>query len=87
MLVVTDGAPYMVSAMRSLKILYPQMLHVTCLAHGLNRVADFIRLYFENVNSLIANCKAVFLKVCMYRYIYVHTYVCMHVLCAFFQLP
>lgn len=62
LLVTTDAAPYMVSAIRSLKILFPKMLNITCLAHGLHRVADFIRLKFEDVNSLIAHCKAVFLK-------------------------
>lgn len=63
LLVVTDAAPYMVSAVKSLKILFPKMLHITCLAHGLHRIADFVRTQFGDVNSLIANCKAVFLKV------------------------
>lgn len=61
--VLTDAAGYMLSAMGSLKILYPKMLHLTCCSHGLHRVAEFIRLRFANVNQLIASTKAVFVKV------------------------
>lgn len=50
LLVVTDAAPYMICAMQSLKVLYSKMIHVTCLAHGLHRVADFIRTEFKDVN-------------------------------------
>lgn len=39
------------------------MLHVTCLAHGLHRVADFIRSQFNDVNDLISNIKKIFRKV------------------------
>lgn len=63
LLVLTDAAAYMIAAMNSLQILYSKMLHLTCLAHGLHRVAEFIRTHFPNVNGLIANTKAVFLKV------------------------
>lgn len=60
---VTDSAPYMNSAMNSLKVLYPNMIHLTCLAHGLHRVAEFIREKFDNVNTLISNIKKIFSKV------------------------
>lgn len=60
---LTDAASYMISAMNSLRILYPKMLHLTCLAHGLHRVAEFVRAQFPQVNQLISNTKAVFLKV------------------------
>lgn len=63
LLVVTDAAPYMVCAMNSLKVLYPKMIHVTCLAHGIHRVADFIRGQFKDVNDLISNVKKIFRKV------------------------
>lgn len=49
--------------MRSLQTLYPKMLHLTCLAHGLHRIAEYIRLEFPEVNRLISNTKAVFIKV------------------------
>ena len=38
------------------------MLHVTCLAHGLNRVAEEVRNQFPLVNGLISNGKKVFVK-------------------------
>lgn len=63
LLSVTDAAPYMVSAMNSLKVLYPNMIHLTCLAHGLHRIAEFIRENFNNVNILISNMKKIFSKV------------------------
>jgi hypothetical protein len=39
LLSVTDTALYMLKAARGLKMLYPRMVHLTCLAHGLHRVA------------------------------------------------
>ncbi|KRX71701.1 CGG triplet repeat-binding protein 1 [Trichinella sp. T6] len=35
LLFVTDAAPYMKKAAGALKVLFPNMLHLTCLAHGL----------------------------------------------------
>jgi hypothetical protein len=35
---VTDAVPYMLKAAQNLKIFYPNLIHCTCLAHGLNRV-------------------------------------------------
>ncbi|XP_055307944.1 uncharacterized protein LOC129572062 [Sitodiplosis mosellana] len=62
LLALTDSASYMLAAMKGLQILYSKMLHVTCLSHGLHRVAEFIRDKFSNVNQLISKTKAVFLK-------------------------
>lgn len=63
LLVVTDAAPYMCKAFSSLKVLYPKMIHLTCLAHGLNRVAEHIRHVYTDVNELIGSVKAIFSKV------------------------
>lgn len=63
LLAITDAAPYMVCAMNALKVLYPKMIHVTCLAHGMHRVADFIKGKFKDVNDLISNVKKIFRKV------------------------
>lgn len=63
LLVVTDAAPYMCSAMNALKVLLPKMIHLTCLTHGLHRVAEYIRIKYADVNSLIENGKALFSKV------------------------
>lgn len=59
----------MLSAMRSLQTLFPKMLHLTCFAHGLNRLAEFIRGQSKDANALIANVKSVFVKVLRSEYI------------------
>lgn len=63
LLAATDAAPYMVCAMDGLKLLYPNMVHVTCLGHGLHRVADFTSEQFKDVNDLVSNIKKIFRKV------------------------
>lgn len=62
LLLVTDVAAYMLKAGENLKIFFPNMLHLTCYAHGLNRVAETIRQSFPLVNNLISSVKKVFLK-------------------------
>ena len=62
LLFVSDAAPYMVKAGKSLQVLYSKMVHITCLAHGLHRVAEQIRMNFSEINSLISNIKKSFLK-------------------------
>lgn len=62
LLMLSDAAPYMVKAGQNLKIFYPKLTHVTCMAHGLNRVAEEIRKKFPYVNKLISTVKKVFLK-------------------------
>lgn len=52
----------MFKAARGLKLFYPKLIHVTCLAHALHRVAEEIRSYFKNVDLLVANRKQIFLK-------------------------
>lgn len=58
----TDAAAYMLKAGNSLNVFYPNLLHVTCLAHGLHRVAETVRDLFPEVNTLISATKKVFLK-------------------------
>jgi hypothetical protein len=43
LLFISDAAPYMIKAGQGLRLFYPHMIHVTCLAHGLHRVAETIR--------------------------------------------
>lgn len=62
LLFLTDGVNYMKAAGRILKETYRNILHVTCLAHGLHRIAETIRRCYPNVDKLIANVKKVFLK-------------------------
>jgi hypothetical protein len=46
-----------------LKVFHPHLIYVTCLAHGLNRLAKQIGNYFLKVNSFISNMKKLFCKV------------------------
>lgn len=62
LLFVTDAAPYMVKAAKGLKVMFLKMIHLTCMAHGIHRVAEDIRNNFRDVDRLISNIKKVFLK-------------------------
>ena len=62
LLFLTDAAAYMLKAGRNLKIFYPNLIHLTCLVHGFNRIAETIRLHFPLVNTLISSVKKIFSK-------------------------
>eukprot|EP00095_Tigriopus_kingsejongensis_P009613 maker-scaffold1451_size40729-snap-gene-0.2 protein:Tk09613 transcript:maker-scaffold1451_size40729-snap-gene-0.2-mRNA-1 annotation:"PREDICTED: uncharacterized protein LOC100902024" len=59
---LTDGAPYCIKAGLGLKSLCPNMLHITCLAHGVNRVAELARVTYPKANRLISEVKKKFVK-------------------------
>jgi len=52
----------MVKASTSVQSFYSKIIHVTCLAHALHRVAEEIRKNFPDADDLINNAKKVFLK-------------------------
>jgi hypothetical protein len=56
MLFVSDAEPYMIKAGKSIGMLY-SMVHITCVAHGVHRIAEEIRKRFSNVDKLIAKVK------------------------------
>lgn len=62
LLFVTDAAPYMIKAANALEVLYPKMIHLTCLAHALHRVAETVRCHYPDVDLLISTIKRIFLK-------------------------
>ncbi|KAJ4445144.1 hypothetical protein ANN_06945 [Periplaneta americana] len=62
LLFCTDAASYMVAAAPLLKTFYPNLTHVTCLAHGLHRVSETIRNGFPLANSFFSNTKKCFCK-------------------------
>jgi len=62
LLFLSDAAPYMIKAGTTIKALYSKMIHVTCLAHGIHRVAEDIRGKFPEIDKLIAKIKQIFLK-------------------------
>lgn len=59
---ISDQASYMLKSGKGLKQLFPNLKHVTCLIHGLNRVCEFIKDNYDNVNKLIASMKATLVK-------------------------
>lgn len=59
---ITDAGSYMLKAGKCLTQEYPNLTHVTCFAHGLNRVAEKVRSLYPKINKLIDCVKKVFLK-------------------------
>ncbi|XP_017472303.1 PREDICTED: uncharacterized protein LOC108363449 [Rhagoletis zephyria] len=62
LLFLTNSASYMAKAARGLKIFYPKLLHVTCLALSIHRLAEEISSHFNELNLLISNGGKLFLK-------------------------
>lgn len=61
-LLLTDAAPYMLAAGKILKEFYPNLFHVTCVAHLFHNCAEKVRAYYSNVDNLISSIKASTLK-------------------------
>jgi hypothetical protein len=74
LLFTSDAAAYMLKTGKLLKALYPNMLHITCLAHALHRICEFVRDEFPDIDKLISLCKKIFLKapsrVSLYKELY-----------------
>lgn len=62
LLFLTDAATYMKKAGNALKVLFPNMIHLTCLAHALHRIAEEVRGLYPEVDSLVSSVKKVFVK-------------------------
>ena len=61
-MLLSDAAKYMIAAGITLKSLYPKLFHVTCVAYLLHNCTMKIKSYFEDVDQLIAEVKAVTIK-------------------------
>jgi len=61
-LLLSDAARYMTSAGKSLKVLYPQLFHITCLSHLVHNCALKVKTKYDNVDQLIARIKAATVK-------------------------
>lgn len=46
----------------ALKVFYPNIIHLTCLAYAFHHVAEIVRLNFTDADLLIANLKKIILK-------------------------
>ena len=62
LLFVSDATPYMIKAAKALQLLYPKIIHVTCLAHAVHRIAEEVRGSYPEVDKLIANGKKIYIK-------------------------
>lgn len=54
LLFISHASPYMKKAGTAIKALNSKMIHATCLAHGLHRIAEEIRCYYSVVDKLIS---------------------------------
>jgi hypothetical protein len=59
LLFICDAALYMIKAAKALQMLYPTVIHVTCLTHNLLRVAEEVLGNYPVVDKLIANGKKI----------------------------
>jgi len=59
MLMISDGAAYMVKAGETLKVLYAILEHVLCTVHGLHRVCKEVMDEYPLVNNWLAYLKKV----------------------------
>eukprot|EP00096_Caligus_rogercresseyi_P008862 TRINITY_DN287_c0_g1_i17.p1 TRINITY_DN287_c0_g1~~TRINITY_DN287_c0_g1_i17.p1 ORF type:complete len:283 (+),score=8.15 TRINITY_DN287_c0_g1_i17:39-887(+) len=60
-LFISDGASYCVKAAGELKKSFPKVIHVTCLAHGFHRLAEFCRNENPEANLFVGEMKKLFL--------------------------
>ena len=51
LLLLTDQASYMLTTGQGLRTLYPSLIHLTCLAHAMHRVAEEVRAGREYCRS------------------------------------
>jgi hypothetical protein len=51
LLMLSDAAPCVVKTGRSLKVFYPNLIHVTRAAHMFNRVAENVREMYPDINK------------------------------------
>jgi hypothetical protein len=51
----SDAASYMIKATTTLKVFYQNLIHFTCMTHGLQHVAEVVITNFPYVNKLISS--------------------------------
>ena len=59
---MSDAARYMQAAGKTLKNMYPQLFHVTCVPHLLHNCALRVKARYPTVDDLIACVKAATVK-------------------------
>ena len=61
-LIISDAARYMTKATDTLKILFPNVLHITCVLHLLHNCALKIKSAYPSIDNLISSLKAATVK-------------------------
>ena len=62
LLLISDAARYMTSAAKTLRSLFPHLLHVTCVSHLLHNCAMIIKAKYPAADNVIAAVKALTVK-------------------------
>ena len=62
LLLLLDAASYVTACTATLKVLYPRLFHVTCLAHMLYNSAEKVHDAFTDIDNLVACVKAAITK-------------------------
>ncbi|QQP42422.1 Uncharacterized protein FKW44_017077, partial [Caligus rogercresseyi] len=57
---ITDGGAHSLQASKALKAHNPSIIHLICMAHSLQRVADQARFEFKDVHTLICESRRLF---------------------------
>ena len=61
-LFISDAASYMTKAAETLKMLFPNLIHIKCLLYLLHNCALKIKANFHMIDNLIASVKAEIVK-------------------------
>jgi len=61
-LILSDQAKYMIKAVNSIRNLFPNIHHISCIVHALHLVCEDIRNSFENADKFVANFKKILSK-------------------------
>ena len=62
LLIITDAAPYVKSAAKTLMKMFEKAHHITCLCHALHNLSEHIQIKYPDVNRLITCGKLAFHK-------------------------
>ena len=61
-LLLADATRYISLASKTLKKLYPTLMHVTCIAHFLHNCIMRVRAFFKNIHDVVATIRAATIK-------------------------
>lgn len=61
-LLVSDQAPYMISAGAALKLMFTNLRHISCIAHAIHRVCEAIRAEYSLADRFVALMKNILVK-------------------------